>query len=288
MKKIWTLPAVTLLAAGALTACGTDTAQEPEAAPTPIEVTYNHYVAIGDSYAALGSRDAATSGPETCLRSADNYPALIGQHERVEVTDDLSCSGAVTDDVVAPSGEGENMIAPQVDALSPETDLVTVSIGGNDINFPVFAQCFQDAILSGEQSDCSDEYDNAELLAGVDEKLANVYSTITERAPSAYVYVTGYLPLLSAEGECTDAAFVSEADRAWAVDLTNQLNEHIAQVAGEHGLAFVMPENAEDHTVCAAPEERWTDLTGIDTDGYPMHPTPLGQEAMADAVMEKL
>ncbi|MHA2788814.1 SGNH/GDSL hydrolase family protein [Corynebacterium sp. S7] len=287
MKKIWTLTAVTLLAAGALTACGSQPAQET-AAPTPIEVTYHHYVALGDSYAAMGSFSGDTTGPEACVRSVDNYPTLISQHDRVEVTDDVTCSGATTEDILAPSGEGADMIAPQADALTPETDLVTVTIGGNDINFPVFADCFQDALLSGTHSDCSEEYDNAELLANIDENLSNVYTTIAERSPNAYVYVTGYLPLLNAEGECPDAYFVSPQDRAWAVDLTNQLNEHVAKVAADHGWAYVMPANAQDHTVCAAPEDRWTDVTGIETDTYPMHPTPLGQQAMADAIMEKI
>lgn len=41
---------------------------------------------------------------------------------------------------------------------------------------------------------------------------------------------------------------------------------------------------AAEHTACAAVDMRWTSLDGVETDSFPGHPTPLGHEAMAQAV----
>ena len=305
MKKMSVPAVITILAAGTLVSCSDGSDTSSPAAPTSgvdmaetttnaegsegIEPsTYQHYVALGDSFAAMGSRDADTTGPAECFRSADNYPAGVAEHERVEEFVDVSCASAVTGDIFQTrAGESES-IAPQMESLTPETDLVTVSIGGNDIGFPGLAACFQEAMASGTESDCASQFDREENMQSLNELLFHVYQTISERSPKADVYVTGYLPLISAEGACEDAAFISDSDRGWAVGLTNELNGRIEGMSTEMGFTFVLPENASEHTVCAAPEERWTDLTGQETNAYPMHPTSLGQQAMADAIKAEL
>lgn len=308
MKKILSAPAaITILAVGALSSCTTEPAENVRspiasesseasrssgsAASTEAPAaagTYEEYVALGDSYSAMGSRDAAITGPAECFRSADNYPSLVAQHEGVENFVDATCSSAVTADILTTRAGTEEPIPAQLESLSENTDLVTISIGGNDIGFPAIAGCFQEAMAAGVESDCASQFNPQALAGSVNEMLFSVYSNVQQRAPEAHVVVTGYMPLITDEGECADAAFISDNDRGWAIGLTNEINGRIEGISSEMQIPFILPYNSEQHTVCAAPGERWTDLTGAETGGYPMHPTALGQEAMADAIKASL
>ncbi|MDO5669945.1 MAG: SGNH/GDSL hydrolase family protein [Corynebacterium sp.] len=258
-----------LLGAGLLAAC---TAPDM----TPELVTYRHYVALGDSFAAMGSRSAPTSGPLECFRSADNYPSLLLIDAPVAAGQDVTCSSAVTADIPG-----------QAAALTPDTDLVTLSIGGNDIRFAEIAGCFRRAM--SETLDCPALLDAPvnEQLDSVPARLDEVYGLIAEASPDARVIATGYLPLVSA-GECPELEAVPEEHRAWAVALTEQINDVVRAAAERHGAEFVLPADASEHSACAEPVQRWADITGEETDAYPMHPTPLGQRAMAEAVLDQL
>jgi len=263
-----------VLAVALLTACGTEPPAPEPTAPAPEPIA--HYVALGDSYAAMGSLSAPTSGPADCLRSADNYPALVLADPLILAGEDASCSGAVTAD-----------IATQVAALTPDTDLVTLSIGGNDIRFGDIAGCFHRALT--EPVDCPALLDAPvhHLLSTLPAELDGVYDTIGALSPGARIIATGYLPLL-ADGECPELAAVPEEHRAWALDVTAEINAVVRETAERHGAGFVLPADAESHSVCAEPAQRWTDVTGELTDAYPMHPTPAGQRAMAEAVLAVL
>lgn len=293
MKKFLSVPAaITMLAAGTLVSCSTESpegSQSPTASETPADsATYQEYVALGDSYSAMGSRTAETTGPAECFRSADNYPSLVAQHEGVKNFVDATCSSAVTADILSTRAGSEGPIEAQLESLTKDTDLVTISIGGNDIGFPDIARCFQEARAAGEESDCASRFNRDEMTNSVNEMLFSVYNSVQQRSPEAHIMVTGYMPLITDEGQCEDAAFISENDRGWAVGLTNEINGRIKGVSSEMQIPFIIPENAEEHTVCAAPEQRWTDLTGAETGAYPMHPTARGQAAMAEAITAEL
>ena len=308
MKKILSVPAaITILAAGALVSCSTNSADNDSSPASSVSQespsedisenseaaaagprTYQEYVALGDSYSAMGSRAAETTGPTECFRSADNYPSLVAQHESIENFVDATCASAVTVDIITTRAGEEGPISAQLESLTEDTDLVTISIGGNDIGFPAIAGCFQEAMAAGTESDCASQFNRDEMTSSVNEMLFSVYSTVQREAPEAQVVVTGYMPLITDEGQCEDAAFISDNDRGWAVGLTNEINGRIEGISSEMQIPFILPDNAYEHTVCAAPEDRWTDLTGAETGGYPMHPTALGQEVMADAIKDAI
>lgn len=273
-----------LLACLGLSACGTAGPAPPER-PGP---TYS-YVALGDSYAAMGSASAATSGPDQCLRSTDNYPSGVLADPRVTGRD-ASCQGAVTADILAPRDVGSTVVPAQAEALTASTDLVTLSIGGNDIGFGDVAGCFLAAVHSGRESDCAATWGEptAGRLADLPARLDQVYRVIGKRSGDARVIATGYLPLLAAGETCTGVEALSDADRAWVVSLTTEINRVVAEAAERNGAEMVLPGPAGSHTGCAAPAQRWVDLLGSETGAFPMHPTPAGQAAMADAVLEKL
>src|SRR5687767_810852 len=89
------------------------------------------YVAMGSSFAAgSGIAPSADVPANRCGRSADNYAHQLARKRRLRLVD-VSCGGATTAHVLGPWGE----LPAQVDALTVDTDLVTVTIGGNDVRY---------------------------------------------------------------------------------------------------------------------------------------------------------
>ncbi|WP_338888019.1 GDSL-type esterase/lipase family protein [Rhodococcus sovatensis] len=117
-----------LLCVAALVSCSTDSGQDAEPAPAL------DYVALGDS-GASGPLIPQSTGTAGCLQSDSNYPhvlaGLIGARSFV----DVSCSGARSENIAAEAQSTNSGPIPlQIDALSEETDLVTMTIGGNDVD----------------------------------------------------------------------------------------------------------------------------------------------------------
>lgn len=302
--------AAAFAAAVVLGACGADDstsggAGEPSAgdaaasaSTSPAEEesrTYEHYVALGDSFAAVSGRDAGFSGPEFCQRSGDNYPSLLLSSPRVAGGEDATCQGAQIPHLTEPrqtysSDASSAQIPAQLNSLTVDTDLVTLSIGGNDIGFGDIVGCYGRSMLTQVASQCGAELDSRsetaldELEGGLD----TVHEEIAERAPDARVIVTGYVPLIAAGDNCPEIGAISPEDREWAADITDALNDVIGDAARRHGAEFVLPSDAEDHTACADAEERWVDFTGQETGSFPMHPTPAGHAAMAAEVESAL
>lgn len=290
----------------ALGACGADDdeasthqpapAMGPESAPQ-----FVRYVALGDSFAAFGPVAAATTGPEGCLRSSANYPALVAELLESAEFVDASCGGAQTTDMTA-----RQIVEtpPQFDALTPGTDVVTLSIGGNDIGFGDIAHCVMTTRADsradpradagaggggagiGGAAPCRDRLDApvTDALDALPSKLDAVYAGIRARSPEARVVATGYMPLVPAHGACEFVTAMNPGDVTWTRYVTERVNLIVAEAAARAGADLVLPRDAEQRSACAPASERYTDFTGTDTGSHPMHPTAAGQRAMAHAV----
>jgi lysophospholipase L1-like esterase len=117
MLRIHTLAALTLVAT---TACAT----------TPPSLQGDRYVAMGSSFAAGPGIPSYYEDPPTpCARSNNNYAHQLASRLNLNLTD-VSCSGATTAHLTGPRGA----IPPQLDALTSDTRLVTLTIGGNDLD----------------------------------------------------------------------------------------------------------------------------------------------------------
>src|SRR4029453_15989281 len=87
------------------------------------------YVALGDSYsAASGVLPPDPEARPWCLRSTSNYPHLIAAATGAELTD-VTCGAADPSDYFPPQYQD---VPPQLDAVTADADLVTMTIGGND------------------------------------------------------------------------------------------------------------------------------------------------------------
>lgn len=90
-----------------------------------------HYVAMGSSFAAgpgiLPGADDPGSVP--CGRSSANYAHFLARRNKLALTD-VTCGDATTANILE---QGQFGAAAQIDAVTADTQLVTVTIGGNDV-----------------------------------------------------------------------------------------------------------------------------------------------------------
>ena len=210
----------TWAAAVGLAVAGATLAASSVAAAAPREQV--EFDALGDSYASgIG---VPPYGP--CGQSEAAYAVQLDGRMKLHLDDFVACSGATTETLVS---------GGQLEALDEGTDLVTLSIGGNDIGWGTVVG----ACLLG-----SDELCAAALAASIGavtnvlpSKLDAVYADIVDRAPNAHVVVTGYPHLFSPE--FGDYLGVSTAEQQALNDGADLLNSVIAEAADCYGMQFV-------------------------------------------------
>ena len=76
--------------------------------------------------------------------------------------------------------------------------------------------------------------------------------------------------------------------RSGAMAARSPIMRAVRDAAARNGTLYVLPANADFHSMCAPANERWTDPTGKETNSFPAHPTPAGQKAMAEAIADVL
>jgi lysophospholipase L1-like esterase len=249
------------------------------------------YVALGDSFTAgPGIPPPDTSPPPGCLRSRSNYPKTAASSENLDLKlDDVSCSGAKTDDMTSSQNVEGPDPPPQFDALARETDLVTIGIGGNDIGFTeIVRNC---ASPTPEGTPCQDRYkrgDRDEISARIKRtapKVASVLKGIHRRSPNAPVYLVNYLPILPVDGSsCWPQLPITRQDAPYLRDKQAELNEMLAAQAKANDATLVDAyEAGEGKDACKEPGVRWVEpAAGVGA--APLHPNKLGMDGTADEV----
>lgn len=221
------------------------------------------YVALGDSYASGLGSGSYTSASGSCYRSTKAYPQLWANAHGPSSFSFMACSGAKTDDVVA------NQLGP----LSSATTLVTITIGGNDVNF---SGVMTDCVLYST-STCVNEVSAAEnqaqtVLPG---KLDAVYTAIRAHAPNAKVVVLDY-PRFYHVGVWYCVG-LSDTARSKINEGANVLDGVISAAAARHGFAFadVRPLFAAGHEICDG--SSWLHSVDWTNISQSYHPTASGQ-----------
>lgn len=253
---------------------------------------FQRYVALGDSYTAapLVPDTDTTNG---CLRSTNNYPALVAAALGTELVD-VSCSGADTASMVGFQQTNEEAKAPQFDALTDDTDLVTLGIGGNDFNLfgTLVGTCAQLRSTDPTGSPCSDRYSagaSDELTRQLDDigsHVADVVAGIRERAPDARVIVVGYPQIIPARGSCSELLPLALGDYPFARRVSAGLADAVKKGARDAEFVDLFGPSA-GHDICS--DDPW--INGANTDpsrALAFHPFAEEQQAAAELVLAKL
>lgn len=256
----------------------------PTTAPTPAPVPgplSGRYVAIGDSYAAGPGISPVDPDSVGCLRSTANYPSLLAAQLGTTLVD-VTCSGATTTTVTQGANGLTGTVKPQLDALTQDTDLVTVGVGGND------GSLFQSLLQSCSQgaSTC-EQYVNGQarnILAMTTDSIDGVLEQVARRAPDADVVLVGYLRLSPETGTCQALGIEPQAQDTVRTAETD-LDEALRAAAQRAGVTFVSVRAiSEGHDACAG-TDAWTNgATAWNGDGVIFHPRPAGMRAVASAV----
>lgn len=255
------------------------------------------YVALGDSYTAGPLIPEQNRQPPGCRRSDHNYPSLVQSALRFSRFSDVSCAGAKTSDMWHAQAVRDGVNQPQLDALRGGTSLVTVGVGGNDIDFGEIVQtCATKSPNKPQGAACQDFYTRggtdqlAQRIANTAPKLAAVLSEVRKRVPRARVLVVGYPVILPDSGRgCYPALPFSPGDTAYLRRTTVALNAMIADEAGRAGMEYVdIYHSSIGHDICQNTGVRWVEHFVPTSRAAPMHPNALGMRNAADQVLAKL
>jgi lysophospholipase L1-like esterase len=267
-------------------------------------------VALGDSYASGPLVPVQYEQPWGCLRSSLNYAHQVATELDLALTD-VTCSGADTDDMwsthgVSPEAElaehggalgydGHPGNPPQLDALRPDTDVVTLQIGGNDIGFLDLALTCGEGAVSGDGCRAAVEAEQPfDRIAETAPKIAAVLEEIVRRSPSASVYVLGYPGIfkLGPDASCPEMA-VGEDDAQYLRSIQEALNEMIRSVADADAAGYSDRATYVDvytpsagHTACDLPALRWVEPIVPINAAAPVHPNLGGMTAIRDILTE--
>jgi lysophospholipase L1-like esterase len=242
------------------------------------------YVALGDSFSAGPLIGTMRTDPAGCARSRDNYPAFLADWLDVASYTDVTCSAATTADLYARMRMFDgNTTRPQLDAVTADTDLVTIGMGGNDFGiYDSLIRC-QDGTLA--TCPVATLEADARKVAGNVERAVR---RILKRAPEASVYVVGYPDILPTEGTCA-AVGASPEVLGPVTRVAGLLNDSLEKGARAAGATYVDLEAvSEGHDVCAK-GRAWVNgpkfRVGI---AAPFHPKINGMRAVAATVFEEI
>jgi len=269
-------------------------------------------VALGDSFASGPLVPPQYEQPWGCLRSSMNYAHQVASALALALTD-VTCSGADTNDMwethgVSPEEEfaeyggpfgysGHPGNPPQLDALRPDTDIVTLQIGGNDIGFGSLATTCGEGALSGDGCrEAVEAEDPFGRIAETAPKITAVLEEIHRRSPDASIHVLGYSGIFKiGDTASCPAMLVGEDDAQYLRSIQEALNAMIESVADADEQSYSDATAYVDvygpsagHTACDLPAVRWVEPIVPLNAAAPVHPNLGGMTAIRDILVERV
>jgi lysophospholipase L1-like esterase len=241
-------------------------AAAPDVARAPLAPSAR-YVAMGSSFAAGPGVTVSADRPATrCTRSRDNYARQLARLRQLDLVD-VSCGGATSAHLLGPWNE----LAPQIDALTADTALVTITIGGNDVGYVgrlFTASCSGGSdLLASAAAICKGmaarqqaggaavslppiptEAAWATLAASLD----RVTEEVRRRAPRARLIFVDYVTLLPTGALCPQVPLNAD-DAASARATARRLAQETASAAKRAGAETLrVSALSQAHDACAA------------------------------------
>lgn len=244
------------------------------------------YVAMGDSYsAASGVLPLDPTAAPQCLRSTRNYPHVLAATTGAALRD-VTCGAAETGDYVEPQYPG---VPAQLEALSADTDLVTMTIGGNDSGVFVGAitKCGAAGLTTlGRGNPCERRYGSSfeDTVRDVTyPSLVRALQATREAAPNARVAILGYPWIVPATGSCYPQLPVARGDVPYLRSLQTTLNDAVRRAAAATGATYVdMAAVSEGKDACQSVLTRWVEPVVGTTNAVVVHPNARGERGMAE------
>lgn len=252
-----------------LTGCGGSSAKP----------SYGRYVALGDSYTAAPGVEPSVSS-DGCGNSQVNYPRLLAATLDAKLSD-VSCSGAATVDFRRPQRVGTSSVPPQLQAVTRSTRLVTIGIGGNDLDLAGYVtRCLQDNSTCGPAVAAI-----RKQLTHIKGRVAATIGSIHKQAPQATVVVVGYPQIVPSSGSCSEFPVPEQFD-PYVGAVMPALDQSLQAAArAEHATYIDVLAASKGHDICSA--DPW--IAGISGNGaQQFHPNASEQKAVAALIASAL
>jgi lysophospholipase L1-like esterase len=247
-----------------------------------------NYVAMGDSIAAApGVPDPAP--PPGCRKSTNNYPSVLARRLLATKFIDVTCSGATSEDIARRAQQtGSGPIARQIDALGATTDLITITIGGNDVGLPADAEAC--VVKSANPRPCVDQFvvGDVDRISAVISAQVPVWSALLDelrgKAPNARIILVGY-GIFVRPGGCFPGQPVLPQDSDYLQSKLSELDDRQRQLAAEKGIDYFDTRPlSQGHDICAPPSDRYIAGYAASGTAIPLHPTASGSASIGTAL----
>ena len=246
-------------------------------------VSNGQYVALGSSFAAgIGLGPRASGSPVHCFRTTAGYPALVAQRQALRLVD-MTCSGSTSAHIL---DGGQLLLGPQLAAVGPQARLITITTGGNDVNYIGDLMAASGGIgglvgwFNGPMKPAADRPYNR-----VRENLKRIAAHVRIKAPQARVVFVSYPAIFPEHGNCA-ATGVSDLQARISRDVARRLADVTREAAVDANALLVdMAALSQGHDACS--QSPWVN-GAVPTYGTAFHPNSPGSAAMAKAVFKVL
>jgi lysophospholipase L1-like esterase len=247
-----------------------------------------NYVALGDSFAATpGVPDPAP--PAGCRKSTSDYPSVLARRLAATKFTDVTCSGATTEDITDRAQRTKNgMIGRQIDAVSASTDLITITIGANDVGLAADAEGCE--VKSPNPAPCANDFvvGNVDRISAVIDGHVRGWSILIDqlraKAPNARIVFVGYGTLVR-PGGCFPEQPILPNDSDYLQARIDELDDRQRELAADKGIEyFDTRPMSQGHDICAPPGDRYVEGYGVKDPAVPLHPTASGATAVGTAL----
>lgn len=239
-------------------------------------------MALGSSFASgPGIAPRVSAAPRRAGRSLNNYPHRVAARARLQLTD-VTSGGATCDHILRDTQYGQ---PPQIRAVEAGTDLVTLTIGGNDIGLTQYRLAHALPLplrLLPPIARLGDETAVNHRLHTVEQRLVEVLEAIAGRAPRARVLVVNYLSLL---GHARPAD--RPVDRNFR-HFSESLAAHTASATDRAGAELIDARTPSLDHPGAWTIDTYLPVPGRHRPAVPCHPTAAGMTAVADLILARL
>lgn len=250
--------------------------------------------ALGSSFAAGPTLEPVAD--RAAMRSARNYPHRMASALGADLVD-LTVSGATTGTVVnvaqviAPGVQ----FPPQIEGVPAAADLVTVTVGGNDVHFvgSMLASAWQryepDGALARQLRRMIPRGNPAcDLAAELGGALARVVTAVRQRATGARVILVDYLTVLDVDAVPARITFTEAELAVFRRRQQVLVDAHEVAAASTGAELVALSAHSRGHGLGSA--EPWVNDFNPEprrTAGS-FHPNAAGMQAAADVVLAHL
>lgn len=234
------------------------------------------YLGLGDSYTSGEGAFDYVLGTDTadnhCHLSINSYPFLL-THDLFSARGghSVACSGAVIKDIVGRKGQGMDKtlkssvlinflpgyVSQKTFVKQWQPEIITVSIGGNDIGFgDILETCVVPHIsIHRTSNDCFSTYeDRQEILDRIDKTLpewVHLLGQLKKASPHSRIYIVGYPQIAYDQGSCALNVHLSRSEIAFAADIVDYINETVSRAATQTNVQYAdISQALVGHRLC--------------------------------------